>query len=374
MTEAESPFAATTVAIIGVGLMGGSLGLAARAHAGVRRVVGFSRSEETLSTALRLGAITEPCATLEDACREADVVFVATPVRLIPEHVRRALAAAPDQAVVTDMGSTKSPLMAVLTREEQRRFVGGHPLCGAETMGVVHARSSLYRGATYFLTPGAHTDPQAVQRLFSLLAEVGARPMAVDPFEHDRLMALLSHLPHVIANALMTQAGEHQGARDALLSAGPSFRDMTRVAGANARVWTDIFAENREALLAALRDFRARLEEATAALEAQDEQRMEAQIRRAAQHRERLLRESSLAPSELYRLVVHVADRPGVFRDIMVALGDAHINIEDLAMHHQSAELGGTLTVFLQGEEVCNRAAALLSDLGYEPIIGRVTD
>jgi prephenate dehydrogenase len=374
MSGPERPFSATTVAIIGVGLMGGSLGLAVRAHAGVRRVVGFSRSGRSLAAALDLGAITESCSSLQEACREADIVFVATPVRLIPEHVRQALTAAPPRAVITDMGSTKSTLMAALSRDEQRRFVGGHPLCGAETAGVIHAKSSLYRGATYFLTPGAHTDPDAVQRLFGLLTDIGARPMAVDPFEHDRLMALLSHLPHVIANALMTQAGEHQGARDALLSAGPSFRDMTRVAGANARVWTDIFAENRQALLAALRDFRARLEETTAALEAQDESRVEAQIRRAGEHRSRLLRESSLAPSELFRLIVRVADRPGVFRDIMVALGDAHLNIEDLAMHHESAELGGALTIFVQGEEVCRRAADLLTDLGYDPIVGRVTE
>jgi prephenate dehydrogenase len=366
------PYEATTVAIIGVGLMGGSLGMAVRGKAGVRRIVGYSRSGRSLAAALDLGAITESASTLAAACRDADIVFVCTPVRMIPQHVREALAAAPADAVITDMGSTKGTLMATLSREEQRRFVGGHPLCGAETAGVGHAKSSLYNGATYFLTPAAHTDPDAVQRLFGLLTEIGARPMAVDPFEHDRLMALLSHLPHVIANALMSQAGEHQGARDALLSAGPSFRDMTRVAGANAHVWTDIFAENRQALLAALRDFRARLEETTAALEAQDEPRVEAQIRTAGEHRARLLRESSLVPSELYRLSVRVADRPGVFRDIMVALGDAHINIEDLAMHHESAELGGTLTIFVLGEEVCRRTSELLENLGYDPIAVRV--
>jgi len=372
MSEPERPFADTTLTIVGVGLMGGSLGLAARERAGVRRVIGFSRSESTISRALDLGAITESSDTLEGACRDADVVVVATPVRLVPEHVRAALAAAPDHAVVTDMGSTKGRLMAELTPEEQRRFVGGHPLCGSESAGVAHATPSLYTGATYFLTAGAHVDPGAVQLLFALLTEVGARPVAVDPFEHDRLMALLSHLPHVIANALMTQAGEHRGGRDALMSAGPSFRDMTRVAGANAEVWTDIFAENREALLAALREFRARLEEATAALESEDEERVTAGIRSAAAHRARLLERSSLPPAELYRLAVRIPDRPGVYRDIMVALGDAGINIEDLAMHHESAELGGVLTVYVLGEDVCDRATTLISDLGYEPVAGRV--
>jgi len=372
VSTAGGGFATTTVAVIGVGLMGGSLGMAARERAGVGRVLGHSRSRSTLKAALELGAITEACETLDDACREADVVVVATPVRLVPDHVKAALAASPAHAVVTDMGSTKGRLMAGLTPAQQRRFVGGHPLCGAETAGVAHATASLYTGATYFLTPGAHVDPGAVQLLFALLAEIGARPVAVDPFEHDRLMALLSHLPHVVANALMAQAGEHRGGRDALLSAGPSFRDMTRVAGANAEIWTDIFAENREALLAALREFRARLEETTAALENDDEERLAAGIRSAATHRARLLEGSSLPPADLYRLAVRIPDRPGVYRDIMVALGDAGINIEDLAMHHESAELGGVLTVYVLGEDVCERATSLIAELGYEPVASRV--
>ncbi len=362
------------LAIIGVGLMGGSLGLAAQANAGVRRVVGWSRTADTLALALERGAITEAAPSLDSACAAADIVVVCTPVRVVREHVRAALRAARTDAVVTDVGSTKGGLMAEIDATREQRFVGGHPLCGAETAGVRHATAGLYEGATYFLTPGAHVDHEGAQRLFGFIADIGARPVAVDPVEHDRLMALLSHLPHVIANTLMTQAGEHQGARDALLSAGPSFRDMTRVAGANSRIWSDIFAENRTALLSVLREFRARLEEATAALAEADEGRVVAQIAAAREHRSRLLQESSLAPSRLHRLMVRVADRPGVFRDIMVALGDAGINVEDLSMHHESAELGGWLTVYVLGEDVCERGRQLLGDLGYEVVIGRATE
>jgi len=367
---AHAPSSPLTVAILGVGLMGGSLGMAAQASAGVRRVLGYSRNPQTLQLALRKGAITEACGSLAAACEPADLVFVATPVRVIADHVKQALAATRSGAVVSDVGSTKGGLMAALSREQQRRFVGGHPLCGAETAGVAHATASLYRGATYFLTPGAHVDPDAVELLYGFVRDIGARPFAVDPLEHDRLMALVSHLPHVVANALMSQAGEHAGARDALLSAGPSFRDMTRVAGANARVWTDIFTENREALLAVLREFRARLEEITAALEAGDEPRLTASIRHAAQQRERMLVERSLAPADLHRLVVRIADRPGVLREIMVALGDAAINIEDLSLHHESVELGGTLTVYVLGADVCERAQTVLAELGYEAVSG----
>ena len=138
--------------------------------------------------------------------------------------------------------------------------------------------------------------------------------MAVDPDEHDRLMAVVSHLPHVLANVLMTQAGQHAGARDALLSAGPSFRDLTRIAGSNRRVWTDIFLENRAALLAAVATFQEGLQELLEALAAGDPERVGDTITRAASHRERMLADGSLVPSELYRLVVAIPDRPGVLQ------------------------------------------------------------
>ena len=270
MTE----LAGKRLAVIGVGLMGGSLGLAARERAAAAEVRGYSQTRATLDLALERGAITAACDSLEEAARGADLVFVCTPVRLVAEHVRQALAAAPPHAVVSDVGSTKGPLMRGLSEREQARCIGGHPLCGSETAGVANARASLYDGATYFLTPGEHVDAGAYELLYDFLAALGARPVAVEPDEHDRLMALMSHLPHVLANVLMTQAGQHAGARDALLSAGPSFRDLTRVAGSNRRVWTDIFLDNRAALLSALATFQQGLQEILEALAANDAQRL----------------------------------------------------------------------------------------------------
>jgi prephenate dehydrogenase len=358
-----------TLAVVGVGLMGGSLGLAAR-RAGAREVLGVSRSRETLDLALERGAITAACPTLEEAAATADLVVVATPVRLVVDHVKAALRAAGPDTIVTDVGSTKGPLMRALTPAEQRRCVGGHPLCGSETAGVANARPSLYDGATYFLTPGGHVDAEAYGRLYGFVGELGARPVAIDPEEHDRLMAVVSHLPHVLANVLMAQAGQHAGSRDALLSAGPSFRDLTRIAGSNRRVWSDIFLENRAALLAALATFQEGLQEVLEALAAGDADHLGETIARAASHRERMLAEGSLAPRELQRLVVTIPDRPGVLKEIMVALGDANINVEDLALHHMSAELGGTLTVYVLGADVCERAGHLLAGLGYETMTG----
>ena len=369
-----SDLAGSTVAVIGVGLMGGSLGLAARERAGVAAVRGFSRTQATMDLALERGALTCACASLTEAVSGADIVFVCTPVRRVVEDVKAALAAAPSGAVVSDVGSTKGPLMRALTPEEQRRCVGGHPLCGSETAGVRNARASLYDGATFFVTPGAHVDVGAYQRLYGFLGAIGARPVAVDPEEHDRLMAVVSHLPHVLANVLMTQAGMHAGSRDALLSAGPSFRDLTRVAGSNRRVWTDIFLDNRAALLAALATFQEGLQDVLEALAANDAARLDEAIGKAGAQRERMLAAGSLTARDLHRLIIRVSDRPGVFKEITVALGDAGINIEDLSMHHMSAELGGTLTVYVLGADASARGAHLLAGLGYDVITGSAVE
>ena len=138
--------------------MGGSLGLAARERAGVAEVRGYSQTQATLEQALERGAVTRACGSLEEACDGAGLIFVCTPVRLVVTHVRAALRAAAPHAVVTDVGSTKGPLMRALSAAEQRRCIGGHPLCGSEAAGVANARASLYQDATYFVTPGAHVD------------------------------------------------------------------------------------------------------------------------------------------------------------------------------------------------------------------------
>lgn len=146
---------------------------------------------------------------------------------------------------------------------------------------------------------------------------------------------------------------------------------MTRIAGSNRRVWSDIFLENRSALAAALREYRAGVDRALAAIEQGDEKLIDEFIGRAAAQRARFLEMESLAAERLYRIMVKIPDRPGVLQQITVAMGDADINIEDLAMHHMSAELGGTLTVYVLGAEVCERAVALLSELGYQVTAGR---
>lgn len=365
----------TTIAIIGVGLMGGSMGLAAQERLGVAEVIGYSRTRNTLSDALDAGAITEAAGSIAEACKEADIVFIATPVRTILDVSRQAMAASQPHCIVTDMGSTKSSLMAALTPAEEKRFIGGHPVCGSETAGVLNAREDLFAGATYFLTPASGVEPAHYELLHGFLAKIGARPTAVNPDAHDRIMALVSHLPHVLANAAMNQAGSlNLDGREALLSAGPSFRDLTRVAGSNPGVWTDIFMENRRWLAEALKEHSRETDRIAAALEAGDEKFLSDFILSAAANRNRMLEAEHLAPSDLFVVKVPVPDRPGVLSQVTVVLGNAGINIDDLSFHRISVEQGAVLSLVVSGGDTGSRAVELLRGLGYDAVSIPFTD
>ncbi len=362
-------FSDISIAILGVGLMGGSMGLAARERLGVKRVYGFSRNGRTLRQAMELGAITDQASSVEEAAGAADLCFVATPVRTVLAIARQALAASGPGCIITDMGSTKSSLMAALASEEERRFIGGHPVCGSETAGVANAREDLFDKATYFLTSGRGVDPSNYERLHGFITGIGARPTAIDPDAHDRIMALVSHLPHVLANAAMNQAGSvNLDGREALLSAGPSFRDLTRVAGSNSGVWTDIFIENRRWLAEVLREHARGIGCFADALEQGDESFVAEAIATAAANRDRMLEAEHLEPSDLYVVKVPVPDRPGVLSSVTVALGNAGINIDDLAFHRISVEQGGVLSLVVSGGDTGQRAVGILKGLGYDAV------
>jgi prephenate dehydrogenase len=355
------------LAIVGTGLIGASVGLAAR-RAGVGRVSGWDPDAATLAVATERGAVDVAAASLEEALEDAELALVAAPVAVLRQQIAATLEASPGSCTVTDVGSTKSGLCATVA--DRVRFIGGHPVCGSEARGPAHASPELFQGATWFLTPVAETAPDRYRVLHGFVASLGAFPVAVDPQAHDRLLALTSHLPHALANLLLNQAGATRvNGLEALAAAGGSLKDMTRVAGANPRIWVDIFLDNAEALRAALGEHRRRVEELERALEAADPGYLARWIGEAAVNRRRLLEEAYGDAGALQRLQVHVPDRPGVLSGITQALGADQINIEDFELSHLTPERGGTLEVLVTGEDQARRAAELLEAQGYSVIV-----
>jgi prephenate dehydrogenase len=354
------------VAVLGVGLIGGSIGLAARERLD-SEVVGWGPNRATVDLALELGAIDRAAASVEEACAAVDVVFCASPVSVLPELARTALGASGPETVVTDAGSTKRELVAALGADE--RFIGGHPLAGAETAGVASARADLFEGARWYLTPTEASNGILYDRLQRAVAGLGARPQAIDAEAHDRLMATVSHLPHVLANVISAQAAaELTRDSERLPEVGPSFRDATRVAGSNPSIWGDIFAANREAITAAIDDAIARLTEARELIRSGEPQAVAAWHTAAGADRQRLL-EADLGGGRLHELSVVLANRPGAVAELALALGEAGVNIEDMALHPAADAKSGAISLWVAGTERAERAAAVVRELGHSAAV-----
>jgi len=353
-------------AVLGLGLIGGSIGLAARERLG-GEVIGWGPNQPTVDRAVELGAIDRPAPSVSEACAGAEVVFCAAPVSALPELVSAALDASGPDTVVTDAGSTKRQLVAALGEDE--RFIGGHPLAGAETAGVANARADLFEGARWYLTPTERSSGILYDRLQRAIAGLGARPQAIDAEAHDRLMATVSHLPHVLANVLATQAAAeltHDSER--MPEVGPSFRDATRVAGSNPSIWGDIFVANGDAVAVAIDDAIARLREARELIRS-GETGAVAGWHAAAGADRRRLSEAELAGGSLREVRVAVANRPGTVAELALALGEAGVNIEDMALHPAADMKSGAISLWVAGDEQAQRAATLVGELGHSATV-----
>lgn len=360
---------ALNVCVLGVGLIGGSIGLAAKRRLDAE-VRGFDPDRATAARALEAGAIDRAAASVGEAVGGCELIFCAAPVGELPALVGETLAAADDGAIVTDVGSTKRELVASLPEgPAAERFIGGHPLAGAETAGVQNARADLFDGARWYLVPTGRSSGIAYDRLQRAIAALGARPQAIDPDSHDRVMATVSHLPHVLANVLVAEAGATLAAEaERIPEVGPSFRDATRVAGANPAIWADIFATNRDAVAQGIDAVAERLSAAAEVIRSADRGAIRGWHRDAAVERRRLL-EAELAGGELRELRISVQNRPGTVAELAVALGRAGVNIEDMALYPAPDMRSGAVSLWVAGGEEAERAAGVVGELGHSVAI-----
>ena len=259
---------ADCVAIIGVGLIGGSFGMALKKRGLANRIIGVGRNPERLKKAVELGAVDSWTTDLEAGVADADLIYVSTPVGMELDFIRLAAERAKPGCVITDAGSAKSE---ICRGADDPRFVGGHPMAGSEETGVEAANPDLFVNAAYVLTPTDRTNPDALELMQRLAQAIGSRLIVMDPETHDRCVAVISHLPHLIAATLVKLAGDRSREDHQLfeLIAG-SFRDMTRVAGSSPVLWRDICLANHEAIRAAADVFHRLLEEGVSLAESKD--------------------------------------------------------------------------------------------------------
>ena len=275
--------------LLGLGLLGGSVAKAARAEGLAREIVAVGRRRESLEPAWRDGAVDHITTDVADGVAGSDFCVLATPVATLTSLLREVWRAAPDDAVLTDVGSTKAAIVSTaeaLGRARPLAFIGAHPMAGSEKSGYAVARPDLFKGALVILTPTDSSLPSALERVREFWQALGARVMTLDPVTHDRAVAAISHLPHLVADALV----------DAVLRMDPrfldvaaaGFKDTTRIAASNARVWREIFQENRAALGEALGVFRRALDDLEALIARGDAATIEEELGRIKRARERL--------------------------------------------------------------------------------------
>ncbi|HLM28419.1 MAG TPA: prephenate dehydrogenase/arogenate dehydrogenase family protein, partial [Acidimicrobiales bacterium] len=326
--------------VVGTGLVGGSIGMRLRREGW--HVTGRDRDLARASRALALGALD---AVGDDP--EADVTFVATPVRAVAEEARAALAAGP--GLVTDVGSVKASIVDAVA---DARFVGGHPMAGSEQEGIEGATADLFEGASWVLTPTAGTDAAAYSQVRQIIGTLGAEVVALLPERHDVLVAIVSHVPHLTAATLMRLADTRSEEHRALLRlAAGGFRDMTRIASGHPGIWPDICSDNRAAIIDVLDDLTAALGRMREIVAADDRRGLLDALERARAARVNLPARLRTA-DDLREVRVPVPDRPGVLADVTTLATDLDVNIVDLEIAHSTEGAQGVLILLVEDSAV----------------------
>ena len=338
--------------VIGAGLIGGSVGLALRR-------AGWTVTLDDLDPDRIAAGLARGVADAAGFDTGAQLVVIATPVGAIVDVALDALART--DAVVTDVGSVKGP---VLRSIDDPRFVGGHPMAGSEQEGIDGSQSSMFDGATWVITPTVHTDPNALATVHSVVASLGAEVVTLSPESHDEIVAMISHVPHLAAVTLMGLASGRAENHSALLRmAAGGFRDMTRIAAGHPGIWPDICAENRDAIGDVLDELLAELTEVRDIIAAGDRPQLLARLESARSARLNLPT-TVRRPDEMAEVRIGVPDRPGELAAITTLATELSVNIYDIEIAHSAEGAQGVLIVVVE-QRSRDRLTDALVDRGY---------
>ncbi|WP_018133257.1 prephenate dehydrogenase [Effusibacillus pohliae] len=358
------------IVIVGCGLIGGSLALAFRSHGMVKRIAGVDVDAAGLQKAFALGVIDEAFENLEDAVRDADLIVLAVPVLQTIRQLER-LAALPLQkgCIITDVSSTKREICEYARTHlpEGVTFIGGHPMAGSEKSGVAASTPRLFENAAYILTPDAACDPLAVDKLRRTFEQIRARVLMMDAAEHDRIVAAVSHIPHVVAALLVDQVAD-LGQDNPLYSrlAAGGFRDVTRIASGSPVMWRDILLTNREPVLDLLKDWLRRTSQIVELLEAGDAGEIESFFVRTRDWRDALPAKAKGVATHYYEMTIDVEDKPGIIGHVASLLGQHQINLRNIGILENREEVNGQLLLSFASYQEQEEALRLLQGHGYK--------
>lgn len=358
----------TKIAIFGVGLIGGSLALCFKGKPGIT-VVGHSNSQQSVEKYLKRQVVDHATTSMEEAAQDADFIFLCVPVSNIEEYLKK-LSELPLKpgCIITDAGSTKASIAACASNLRFRDvyFIGGHPMAGKEKSGVEAATSYLYENAFYVLTPDESTPAEIYNRLADLLQYTRAHIVKVDPRLHDEVVGAISHLPHIIAVALVNQIAGYNADNELYsnLAAG-GFRDITRIASSDPVVWRDILIDNRDVILRLLKDWNAGIASFIELLMQNDGEAIAEQFRLAGKFRSALPERRKGVLISVYEVYVDVPDHPGIIGQIATLLGSHRINLSNIQIIESREDIPGVLRLSFRDEYQMDKAIELLTKENY---------
>ncbi|WP_151734488.1 prephenate dehydrogenase [Paenibacillus tengchongensis] len=358
----------TKIAIFGVGLIGGSLALCFKGKEGLT-VVGHAHRPESADKYLSRGVVDQATLSVEEAAADADFIFLCVPVGMLEEYLLQ-LSKLPLKpgCIITDVGSTKASIAACARTLDLSgvHFIGGHPMAGSERSGVEAASSLLFENAYYVLTPPPGVPEEAYNALQSLLLHTKAQIVRLDPERHDEIVGAISHLPHIIAVALVNQVHAYDST-DSLYStlAAGGFRDITRIASSDPLIWRDILLNNRSVMLRLLQDWNEEVAAFIRMLEVGDGEGIQEAFREANGFRSQLPERRKGMIMPLFDLHIDVPDHPGIIGRIATELGDQGINLSNMQIIESREDVPGIMRLSFRQEHDMERAKKLLQDNGY---------
>lgn len=354
------------VTIIGVGLIGGSLGMSLCRRNLARQVIGVDFDGAGLTQALQCGAIHRAAASPAEGVKEAQLIILATPVRTSVAVAKEIMPHLAPGTVITDVGSTKAWVVKEIEKilAPGISFVGGHPMAGSERAGINGADQYLFENAFYMITPTDKTPRWALHKITAMVQGIGARVIEMSPQEHDMAVAAVSHLPHFLAAVLVnTLSAMPMGEKYLPLAAG-GFRDTTRIAAGNPLMWRDIFLSNQDMVLRAIKEFRSQLDLMESAILKNDGENIILKLQQAREVRQSIPAKTKGYLPALFEITVTVPDRPGVIAEISGWLGKEGINITDIEILRVREGEGGTMRLAFAHQWEQEQALFILREKG----------
>lgn len=355
------------ITIIGLGLIGGSLARIFSQRLGVKDIVAINRSEAPLKQALADGSIHRGFLELNEYIYDSDIIIICTPVKRAMEYIEALSGKVKPDSIITDVGSTKGEIIEFINNMENPPcFIGGHPMAGAEKTGYSSSFTHLFENAYYILSPGKSATEEALVQMIQLVKGIGAIPIVIDAQEHDKATACISHVPHIIASALVNQVErlDANNGQMQMLAAG-GFRDITRIASSSPEMWENIVLSNREKISETLEDFIQILEAFKQSMNNENSTEIYAFFEEAKKYRDSLPKAKKGLLLPTWEVIVDVVDEPGIIGEITTLLGKNRVNIKNINVSNSREFEQGCLKITLSDSDSMDMAFNLLLEDGY---------